>query len=156
MRTIILFTLTVFVFNSKLNAFPGGYIGLSFLFDFKSKEKGMQVSTGLALPFIGDPGMGPYAFPGLAFGLRHTNSKSFYGYIDIQFVASNAVWIGSGYGIAFKDGNRFVRKKYFLGFLPIGYVIEGIQKEDSINMDNNFKGIYLGAALPIIGNHFFP
>ena len=114
-RTIILSILTVFTFSNKLTALPGGYIGLSFLFDFKSKEKGLQFSTGLALPFIGEPSLGPYAFPGVTVGLRHTNNKGFYSYIDIQIVASNAVWAGAGLGLAFKEGNQYIRKKYFMG-----------------------------------------
>ena len=86
MRTIILSILTVFTFSNKLTALPGGYIGLSFLFDFKSKEKGLQFSTVLALPFVGEPSMGPYAFPSVTLGLRHTNNKGFYSYVDIKML----------------------------------------------------------------------
>ena len=81
-RTIILSILAVFTFSNKLTALPGGYVGLSFMLDFKSKQKGLQFSTGLALPFIGEPSLGPYAFPGVTLGLRHTNNKDFYSYID--------------------------------------------------------------------------
>ena len=36
-RTIILSILAVFTFSNKLTALPGGYVGLSFMLDFKSK-----------------------------------------------------------------------------------------------------------------------
>ena len=155
-RTIILSILTVFTFSNKLTALPGGYFGLSFLFDFKSKEKGLQFSTGLALPFVGEPSLGPYAFPGVTLGLRHTNNKGFYSYIDIQIVASNAVWAGAGLGLAFKEGNQYIRKKYFMGFLPIGYVKESTRNKDSSSAMNDFRAIYLGGAIPLIGSHFKP
>ena len=155
-RTIIYSILILFIFSNKLTATPGGYVGLSFLLDFKSKEKGLQFSTGLALPFIGEPSLGPYAFPGVALGLRHIKNKSFYSYIDIQIVASNAVWAGAGLGLAFKEGNRYIRKKYFMGFLPIGYVKESTRNKDSSSVMNDFRAIYLGGAIPIIGSHFKP
>ena len=155
-RTIIYSILILFIFSNKLTATPGGYVGLSFLLDFKSKEKGLQFSTGLALPFIGEPSLGPYAFPGIALGLRHIKNKSFYSYIDIQIVASNVVWTGAGLGLTFKEGNRFIRKKYFLGFLPIGYVQESTRKKDSSFAISDFKAIYLGGAIPLIGSHFKP
>ena len=155
-RAIIYSILIVFIFNNKLTALPGGYIGLSFLLDFKSKEKGLQFSTGLALPFIGEPSLGPYAFPGLALGFRHTKNKSFYSYIDIQIVASNVAWAGTGLGLAFKDGARYIRRKYFLGYLPIGYVKESTRNKDSSYVMNDFRAIYLGGAIPIIGSHFKP
>ena len=155
-RIIILSILTAFTFSNKLTALPGGYFGLSFLFDFKSKEKGLQFSTGLALPYVGEPSLGPYVFPGVTLGLRHTNNKSFYNYIDIQIVVFNAVWAGAGLGLAFKEGNRYIRKKYFMGFLPIGYVKESTRNKDSSSAMNDFSAIYLGGAIPLIGSHFKP
>ena len=155
-RKIIYSILIVFIFSNKLTATAGGYVGLSFLLDFKSKEKGLQFSTGLALPFIGEPSLGPYAFPGVALGLRHIKNKSFYSYIDIQIVASNVIWTGAGLGLAFKEGDRYIRKKYFLGFLPIGYVQESTRKKDSSFAISDFKAIYLGGAIPLIGSHFKP
>ena len=150
------FLFSTFLLFSQSIASPGGYLGISFQLDFKSKEKGFQFSTGITVPFIGEPGMGPYAFPGVALGLRHVKNSNIYSYIDIQIVASNAAWAGVGYGVGFKEGDRFLRKKYFLGFLPIGYVHESMRNRDSMQMLNNFKGIYLGGALPIIGSHFHP
>ena len=155
-RTIILYILTVFTFSNKLTALPGGYVGLSFLFDFKSKEKGLQFSTGLALPFVGEPSLGPYAFPGVALGLRQIKNNSFYSYIDIQIVASNVVWTGAGLGLAFKEGDRYIRKKYFLGFLPIGYVHESALEKNLSFTLSDFKAIYLGGAIPLVGSHFKP
>ena len=88
-------------------------------------------------------------------GLRHTNNKDFYSYIDTQIVASNAVWAGAGLGLAFKEGNQYIRKKYFMGFLPIGYVKESTRNKDSSSVMNDFRAIYLGGAISIIG-HFKP
>ena len=155
-RTIICSILIVFIFSNKLTATPGGYVGLSFLLDFKSKEKGLQFSAGLALPFIGEPSLGPYAFPGVALGLRQIKNNSFYSYLDIQIVASNVVWTGAGLGLAFKEGDRYIRKKYFLGFLPIGYVHESALEKNLSFVLSDFKAIYLGGAIPLIGSHFKP
>jgi len=155
-RTIICSILIVFIFSYKLTATPGGYVGLSFLLDFKSKEKGLQFSAGLALPFIGEPSLGPYAFPGVALGLRQIKNNSFYSYLDIQIVASNVVWTGAGLGLAFKEGDRYIRKKYFLGFLPIGYVHESALEKNLSFALSDFKAIYLGGAIPLIGSHFKP
>lgn len=155
-RTTICSILIVFFFTNKLTGTPGGYVGLSFLLDFKNKEKGLQFSIGLALPFIGEPSLGPYAFPGVALGLRYIKNKSFYSYIDIQIVASNIVWTGAGLGLAFKEGDRYIRKKYFLGYLPTGYVQESTRKKNSSFAMSDFKAIYLGGAIPIIGSYFKP
>ena len=73
-----------------------------------------------------------------------------------KFVASNAVLTGAGLGLAFKEGNRYIRKKYFIGFLPIGYVKESTRNKDSNSAMNDFRAIYLGGAIPLIGSHFKP
>ena len=55
---------------------PGGYIGISFEFDTKKKIKGYQVSIGFAVPSIGNPGQGPYLFPGIALGKRYLSKEN--------------------------------------------------------------------------------
>ena len=63
---------------------PGGYIGISYEFDTKKKIKGYQISIGFAVPSIGNPGQGPYLFPGVAFGKKHSSKEDkSYTYSDL-------------------------------------------------------------------------
>jgi hypothetical protein len=43
-----------------------------------------------------------------------------------------------------------------MGFLPIGYVKESTRNKDSSSAMNDFRAIYLGGAIPLIGSHFKP
>ncbi len=136
-------------------SFPGGYIGISYEFDLKTKQKGFQISFGVAVPGIGASGNGPYIFPGIAFGNRQSQNNDSFNYIDLQLVTMFGGWAGGGYGFAFKDGKKYIRKKYFVGFLLAGYVNESNQLSSS-EWQSAFKGYHLGFGLPIIGNHFYP
>ena len=76
-------------------------MGLSYEFDLKSKEKGYQLSLGIALPSVGEPGIGPYIFPGVAIGKRYLKNKQSYIYTDFQIVGmASGLWTGIGYGTA--------------------------------------------------------
>ena len=136
-------------------SFSGGYVGISYEFDLKSKQKGFQISFGVAVPGIGASGNGPYIFPGIAFGSRQSQNNDSFNYIDLQLVTMFGGWAGGGYGFAFKDGKKHIRKKYFVGFLLAGYVNESNQISSS-EWQSAFKGYHLGFGLPIIGNHFYP
>jgi|TARA_B100000959_G_scaffold204148_1_gene213870 hypothetical protein len=138
---------------------PGGYIGISYEFDIKKKIKGYQISIGFAVPSIGNPGQGPYLFPGVAFGKRHSSKENkSYTYSDLQMTYSGygGFWGGAGYGIAFMDGKKLKRNKFFGGWLLAGFTKENIQKPVSDLKNNRFAGFHLGLALPIIGYHFHP
>jgi hypothetical protein len=136
---------------------PGGYIGISYAFDIKKKIKGYQISIGFAVPSIGNPGQGPYLFPGVAFGKRHSSKENkSYTYSDLQitYLGYGGFWGGAGYGIAFMDGKKLKRSKFFGGYLMAGFTKENIQRPESDWQNNTFA--YLGLALPIIGYHFHP
>ena len=138
---------------------PGGYIGISYAFDIKKKIKGYQISIGFAVPSIGNPGQGPYLFPGVAFGKRHSSKENkSYTYSDLQitYLGYGGFWGGAGYGIAFMDGKKLKRSKYFGGYLLAGYTKENIKMPESGWQNNTFAGYHLGLALPIIGYHFYP
>jgi hypothetical protein len=138
---------------------PGGYIGISYEFDIKKKIKGYQISIGFAVPSIGNPGQGPYLFPGVAFGKRHSSKENkSYTYSDLQmtYLGYGGFWGGAGYGIAFMDGKKLKRNKFFGGWLLAGFTKENIQKPESDLKNNTFSGFHLGLALPIIGYHFHP
>ena len=136
---------------------PGGYIGISFEFDTKKKIKGYQVSIGFAVPSIGNPGQGPYLFPGIALGNRYLSKENkSYTYIDAQVVLSAGIWGGVGYGIAFVDGQKQLRRKLFGGFLVGGFVNENIKTPELGWQNNSFKAYHLGLGLPLIGYHFHP
>ena len=136
-------------------SFPGGYAGISYELDLKSKEKGYQISFGMAIPGIGESGGGPYIFPGIAFGKRYPQNSEPYTYFDLQMVGMMGGWLGFGYGTAFKDGKKHVRTKKFIGFLLAGYVTERTQTSNT-EWQSAFSGAHLGFALPIVGNHFHP
>ena len=138
---------------------PGGYIGISYEFDKKKKIKGYQISIGFAVPSIGNPGQGPYLFPGVAFGKKHSSKEDkSYTYSDLQiaYFGYGGFWGGAGYGIAFMDGKKLKRSKYFGGYLLAGYTKENIKMPESGWQNNTFAGYHLGLALPIIGYHFYP
>ena len=136
---------------------PGGYIGISFVFDTKKKIKGYQISIGFAVPSIGNPSQGPYLFPGIASGKRYLSKENkSYTYIDAQVVLSAGIWGGAGYGIAFMDGKKLKRRKLFGGYLLAGYTKENIIMPESGWQNNTFAGYHLGLGLPIIGYHFYP
>ena len=138
-------------------SFPGGYIGISYQIDLKSKQKGYQISFGIAVPGVGKSGNGPYFIPGIALGRRHlAKENKSYTYIDSQMVFSSGVWGGVGFGIAFVDGKRHLRTKQFGGFLVGGFVNENIDTSDLDWEDYAFKAYHLGFAFPIIGNHLYP
>jgi hypothetical protein len=135
----------------------GGYIGISYAFDIKKKIKGYQISIGFAVPSIGNPGQGPYLFPGVAFGKRHSSKENkSYTYSDLQitYLGYGGFWGGAGYGIAFMDGKKLKRSKFFGGYLMAGFTKENIQRPESDWQNNTFA--HLGLALPIIGYHFHP
>ena len=138
---------------------PGGYIGISFEFDTKKKINGYQISIGFAVPSIGNPGQGPYLFPGFAFGKRHSSKEDkSYTYSDLQiaYLGYGGFWGGAGYGIAFMDGKKLKRRKLFGGYLLAGYTKENIKMPESGWQNNTFAGYHLGLVLPIIGYHFHP
>ena len=136
---------------------PGGYIGISYEFDTKNKKKGYQISIGFALPQIGSPGVGPYLFPGVAFGKRYLSKENkSYTYIDTHVVLMNGFWGGVGYGIAFVDGQKRLRRKLFGGYLAGGFTNENIKLPELGWQNNTFKAYHWGLALPIIGYHFHP
>ena len=138
-------------------SFPGGYIGISYEFDLKSKQKGYQVSFGVAVPGIGESGNGPYIFPGIVFGRRHLQNNDSFTYFDMQLVAMiEGVWGGAGYGSAYIDGRKQKRSKYFLGWLLGGYVNERTQTSELEWQKSTFRGYHLGLVFPLIGNHFYP
>ncbi len=133
---------------SKLSQ-PGGYIEI----------KGYQISIGFAVPSIGNPGLGPYLFPGVAFGKKYSSKEDrSYTYSDLQitYFGYGGFWGGAGYGIAFMDGKKLKRSKYFGGYLLAGYTKEEIKIHESGSQNNTFAGYHLGLALPIIGYHFHP
>jgi hypothetical protein len=139
-------------------SWPGGYVSIAYEFDLKSKQKGYQVSFGVAVPGIGESGNGPFIFPGIVFGKRYLlNEDQSYSYIDLQVVAMiGGVWGGGGYGSGNIDGKKHKRRKYFIGWLPGGYVNESTQTANSDWQKGTFKGYHFGLAFPLIGNHFYP
>ena len=166
MLFIVLLTLSTVLYSQTSNytksgdpkdsSWPGGYIGLGFEFDLKTKQRGYQLSFGVAVPDLGEPGMGPFIFPGIAIGKKYLlNEKKSYTYIDMQIVAIAGLWGGAGYGIAFKDGKTALRRKFFAGWIA-GYVNESTQVPDLKWVKGTFKGYHLGLGLPLIGGHFYP
>ena len=134
----------------------GGYVSLSYELDLKSKEKGYQISFGIALPGIGESGNGPFVFPGIALGNRRLQNNQSFFYTDFQAVAMfKGFWGGAGYGSGKIDGKKIKRRKRFLGFLFAGYVNETSEIPD-LNRQGSFSGFHLGAAFPLIGGHFQP
>ena len=81
-----------------------------------------------------------------------------YTYSDLQiaYFGYGGFWGGAGYGIAFMDGKKLKRSKYFGGYLLAGYTKENIKMPESGWQNNTFAGYHLGLALPIIGYHFHP
>jgi hypothetical protein len=162
--TLLLFIVLVWGNNNQdgpnAGFFPGGYIGTSYEFNFKNKIRGLQISFGVALPSIGNPGLGPYLFPGLALGTRSMlKKKKSYHYSDIQinYLGYGGLWGGAGVGIAFMNGKKLNRRKIFGGYLMAGLVKEKIQSDEKSNTEgNNFFGYHLGLAIPLIGSHLYP
>ena len=145
----------IFFLSTSIFA-QGGYLGLSYEFDLKSKEKGYQLSLGVALPSVGEPGMGPYIFPGVALGKRYLKNKQSYIYTDIQIVGmASGLWTGVGYGTAKINEKRIKRRKWFLGWLAGGYVSETV-RAPSLEKQSSFSGLHLGFVFPLIGDHFQP
>ncbi len=142
--------------DPKDSSFPGGYVSISYEFDLKSKEKGYQISFGVALPGIGESGNGPFVFPGVAFGKRRLQNNQSYTYTDFQVVGmAGGFWGGGGYGFAKINGKEIKRSKRFLGWLVGGYVSETVENPDLGNQ-SAFSGLHLGFAFPLIGGHFHP
>ena len=139
-------------------SWPGGYVSIAYEFDLKSKQRGYQISLGVAVPGIGESGNGPFIFPGIVFGKRYLlNENKSYSYNDFQIVAMiGGVWGGAAYGSAYIDGGKKKRSKYFLGWLLGGYINESTQTSDLEWQKSTFKGYHLGFAFPLIGNHFYP
>jgi hypothetical protein len=140
--------------TAKESFFPGGYLCLSTSFG-KNKTTGLQGSVAIAVPSIGEPAMGPYLFPGIAVGKRRSlvNQKSYF-YTDLQITYNYwGIWGGTGLGYLFsEDGNR-LRTKFYGGYLLGGYSTEYLM---GAGMESLFHGVYLGLAVPMIGNHFHP
>lgn len=142
--------------DPKDSSFPGGYVSISYEFDLKSKEKGYQISFGVALPGIGESGNGPFVFPGVAFGKRRLQNNQSYTYTDFQVVGmAGGFWGGGGYGFAKINGKEIKRSKRFLGWLVGGYVSETVENPD-LGSQSAFSGLHLGFAFPLIGGHFYP
>ncbi len=142
--------------DPKDSSFPGGYVSISYEFDLKSKEKGYQISFGVALPGIGESGNGPFVFPGVAFGKRRLQNNQSYTYTDFQVVGmAGGFWGGGGYGFAKINGKEIKRSKRFLGWLVGGYVSETVENPD-LGSQSAFSGLHLGFAFPLIGGHFHP
>ena len=142
--------------DPKDSSFPGGYVSISYEFDLKSKEKGYQISFGVALPGIGESGNGPFVFPGVAFGKRRLQNNQSYTYSDFQVVGmAGGFWGGGGYGFAKINGKEIKRSKRFLGWLVGGYVSETVENPD-LGSQSAFSGLHLGFAFPLIGGHFYP
>ena len=76
--------------------------------------------------------------------------------MQIAYFGYGGFWGGAGYGIAFMDGKKLKRSKYFGGYLLAGYTKENIKMPESGWQNNTFAGYHLGLALPIIGYHFYP
>ncbi|MDP6878794.1 MAG: hypothetical protein QGI18_09355 [Candidatus Marinimicrobia bacterium] len=166
-RFLLLFLLTLLLYGQEASvqgdpselSQPGGYIGISYEFDKKNTIKGYQIAIGFAVPSIGNPGQGPYLFPGFAFGKKYSSKENkSYTYNDLQitYFGYGGFWSGAGYGIAFIDGKKLKRSKYYGGFLLAGYYKENIDIAELDSQNNTFSGYHLGLALPIIGNHFHP
>ena len=142
--------------DPKDSSFPGGYVSISYEFDLKSKEKGYQISFGVALPGIGESGNGPFVFPGVAFGKRRLQNNQLYTYTDFQVVGmAGGFWGGGGYCFAKINGKEIKRSKRFLGWLVGGYVSETVENPD-LGSQSAFSGLHLGFAFPLIGGHFYP
>ena len=142
--------------DPKDSSFPGGYVSISYEFDLKSKEKGYQISFGVALPGIGESGNGPFVFPGVAFGKRRLQNNQSYTYTDFQVVGMvGGFWGGGGYGSAKINGREIKRSKRFLGWLVGGYVSETSENFE-LGTQSAFSGLHLGFALPLVGGHFQP
>ena len=75
-RIIRLSLFTLFLLVGWIETFaqgPGGYFGFGIHFGL-NKTIGAQVSYGIAVSSVGEPGSGPYLFPGVAFGIRRSLS----------------------------------------------------------------------------------
>ncbi|MDP7028514.1 MAG: hypothetical protein QF380_08950, partial [Candidatus Marinimicrobia bacterium] len=59
-------------------------------------------------------------------------------------------------GIAYIDGKKLKRRKYFGGYLLAGYYKENIDIPELDLQNNTFSGYHVGLPIPIIGNHFHP
>jgi len=157
LRPIITQTQTETSGDPSDNPLPGGYIGISYEFDIKNKKRGYQVSLGFAMPQIGNPGQGPYLFPGIAIGNRYLPKvKKSHFYFDMQIIFFAGIWGGVGYGKAFINGEKRSRRKIFGGYLPIGYVMENLKLSEGSWESNTFNAWHLGLPLPLIGYHFHP
>jgi len=165
-RFLLFFLLVFFLYGQDVSvqgdpselSHPGGYIGISYEFDKKNNIKGYQVSIGFAVPSIGNPGQGPYLFSGFAFGKKYlSKEKKSYRYNDLQINYINyGFWSGAAYGIAYIDGKKLKRRKYFGGYLLAGYYKENIDIPELDLQNNTFSGYHVGLPIPIIGNHFHP
>ena len=135
--------------------YPGGYIGFGVHFG-TDKTVGAQMSYGVAVSSVGDPGVGPYLFPGIAFGFRKSFSLGLsYYYSDLQLTYFNGAWAGVGVGKSFSDSGGSLRAKIYGGFFMACLTYETPLRvvKDEIP---TFVGGYLGLAYPLIGNHLMP
>lgn len=134
---------------------PGGYIGFGLHFG-TDKTVGAQVSYGVALTSVGEPGVGPYLFPGVAMGTRYSFlHKTSYSYSDLQLTYFNGAWAGIGFGPTFSKLGTSLKGKVYGGFLAAGLCYEkSIMLEKDVNI--TFLGGYLGLAVPLIGSHLMP
>jgi len=148
-QILVLITVTA----TQCYSSPGGYVGLGIQYG-TNKTIGLQVSYGIALPSVGEPGVGPYLFPGIAVGRRYSlNDKKRYSYSDLQILYMNGFWVGSGFGLMYKSGQLVPRAKVFAGYLIGGYTHDIVI---SSKPERLFKGWHLGIALPVLGSHIQP
>jgi len=141
--------------NPEDSEFPGGYIGFGIHYGF-DRTIGVQVSLGVAVPSVGEPGVGPYLFPALAFGLRKSpQHKTSYRYIDLQVTYFTGFWGGLGIGQAFSSNGNYFRYKWYGGYLIAGATYEAFISNNQKKI-TPFKGVYLGLPLPLIGSHLYP
>ncbi len=157
MRYSICFTMIV-MFFALTNCFAkgsGGYLGFGIHYG-TDKTLGAQISYGVALTSVGEPGVGPYLLPGIAVGIRRSFShKTTYSYSDLQLTWFNGLWGGVGVGSVFSEFGPTLRAKIYGGFL-----IAGFSYETPVLIANKeekpFVGSYLGLAFPRIGTHVMP
>lgn len=152
---MLFFPVLILSKDFKESSFPGGYVGLSIQYG-SERTLGFQISTGIAVPAVGEPAVGPYLFPGIAVGWRKSfATTTAYSFIDLQLTLIQGFWVGGGVGYAFSDSGNFFRHKQYAGFLIGGITSEKPFQVQAVSVDK-FLGLHLGLTYPFMGNHLYP